>query len=130
MIVYKVVRRASPLKEEIVWKSAVMTRAGCVEYVLGEWAQAPDWLREFGYHLLAFRTLSDARGFATVENEPLAGHCIFKSEAEVMPIYPAPMNVWNIDAKGGFLKRDLSTNDWPPGTVMCRRIKLLEEIEI
>jgi len=100
-----------------------------VTYTEGEWADAPVWLAERGYHLLVFGSYADAKAF------------IFRSSCN-----PSPFRIWECEVEGlakelppiccltsladGVIRinSDLGAG-WPIGTLMARRVKLLRLIE-
>lgn len=94
-----------------------------VYYKVGEWAEAPEWLQEKGYHLLVFETLEQARQFLpfpqTIELE------IWEAEAEDRYALPPMLNTSKL-YDGEFLEARI--NWWPWGTLMYKRIKLIRRV--
>jgi len=92
-----------------------------VIYRQGEWVEAPRWLAVKGYHLLVFESLGSARRYVG-RSMP----CIYRCVVEGV-ITPLPqMLTLRILRQGVF---DFAPYNWPEGTVMVRRVKLLNMIQ-
>jgi len=99
-----------------------------VEYKQNEIVTAPKWLADRGYHLVAFEDLFSA----------IDWHIMHSGElwlAEATGIIRLPARAIDLDMlERGILKRNIvgllfpPLRFWPPGTVMCKTIKLLEKV--
>ena len=134
MRVYKVVKR----REGRLFSAVVEGRAE-VEYKKGVWTTPPRWLEEKGYLLTAFRSLEQAIKFYHVNQFSL-----FKRLGQSPP--PGSLEIWEAEVGEGewkvvqlpqldfFLlgKGKISIwgeeNEWPPGTIMAKRIRLLKKV--
>ena len=117
MIVYKVVK-----KNRKTLSSIVVTKKARVIYEVGKKAVAPKWLREKGYHIVAFDSIDHAYDFA----RHFPHYQIMKCEVEVGDIVsekPHTCHIKHLNA--GFV---LSTRIpyWPDGTIMCESLTPLE----
>jgi len=112
MRVYKVVFKA---------RDGRLTSAiALVEYQPGQWAEAPKWLAEKGYHLFAFKTLEDAR-VAIGDSLCKDFFEIWEAEAEgIVEDLPEPADRIVL-AEGKIVKDDIG---YPDGTVMAKRLKV------
>ena len=125
MRVYKVVRK---VEGRLV--SAVASAAGPgvkVIYKIGGWVSAPRWLRREGYHILAFHSIEDAKEWIEGMHPVLAdgleiwearGEGIINPRKRAIPIWF--LKVGLMDERYGF--------EWPIGTVMCKRVKLIKKV--
>lgn len=113
MIVYKVVHR---YKTNILTSYAAEGQSE-VKYEPGEFAKAPEWLAEKGYHLLVFDHLDAALDFS-----PKAE--VWRAEAEEEMELPKRLTFASLF--GGFIKT--YEDNWPKGTHMYKRVKLLEKV--
>lgn len=97
-----------------------------VKYTPKKWAEAPKWLKEKGYHVLAFNTRRDAKvwidGLQMVF--PYCALEIWEAEADAVR-EPKEMLDFTLLPQGIAVRWD---HEWPLGTVMCRRIKLLKKV--
>lgn len=84
-------------------------------YKVDEWAYAPDWLARLGYHLTAFRTLEQAIQFRH--------DFIYEAVAEDPIQLPPKLDTYYLQL--GIFKEDEDFPNWPIGTVMYKKIKLL-----
>lgn len=93
-----------------------------VTYGTGKFAKAPEWLREWGYHLTAFDTLEHARA------------CMKYS-------YSKHFEMWEAEGKDRVKRLEMfrpeflsdgvlySVNGiWPKGTMMFKEIKLIRRV--
>ena len=113
-VVYKVVVEGN---ENMFVSSAVIGMAE-VTYQLNQWASAPDWLAEKGYHLLVFHNPSHAAAFASDGDTIL----VCTAENEVTPLPPMLL----INLLGNGIAQDTwpgMSRGWPVGTAMYKRIK-------
>jgi len=126
VIVYKVLRKGN-------W-SAWASGKAIIRYKVGEWRSAPLWLGKLGYHIFAFDNLYDARRFARSIGvkaksyfELSRSRRIYEAEAEGVITELLPMlDMSRLETgmayeEGGF---------YPPGTVMCEKIKLLKKVKL
>ena len=139
MIVYKVLRKDM--------KSAWATNKSMVTYKIDKWVFAPKWLAKMGYHLLAFRTLRDAKNFSALngviyrKRDPqrhlYENQCgeIYRAEArEATTILPTMVHNLCTDTKMRFMNY-LNTHiggsiyEFPKGTIMCKQIKLIKKVK-
>ena len=100
--------------------SAIADGAACVEYKPDKWAETPKWLAEKGYYLTAFRDLESARNFVFGDTE------IWKAEAEGIIEELPPLLTFSKLRLRLFLREAF---DWPFGTIMCQRIKLIKRVD-
>ena len=103
-----------------------------LDYSNGKWVVAPNWLAEKGYHPMCFREITED---TYTLMKAMSGY-IYEAEAEdVMEDIPPPMMMVRLSRRE-FTPRPLdfvwpgSTNGWPVGTVMAKRIRLMEEVKI
>ena len=118
--VYKVIRR----EDEFLYSFWAGSCAR-VKYQPNEWAQAPDWLSEKGYHLLAFKSLDMARklhGYMDINYE--IWEAVGESEILALPPVRDPIDLGH----GSLWHRD-DAPLWPEGTCMFRRVKLVKRIQ-
>ena len=106
---------------------AVLSKAS-VKYGREKWAEAPKWLAEKGYHLLVFETLDDTVNFVRPYSNGVLPECgciwMCECEDEIDPI--PDMGYW-FDVGLGNLTMG-PCGEWPPGTRMFKRVKLLHRI--
>ncbi|HID71578.1 MAG TPA: hypothetical protein EYP29_02390 [Thermoplasmata archaeon] len=101
--------------------SAIAVGSAQVSYRKDRFAQAPAFLRKEGYHLFAFRRLKDAKNFVVGYKE----YKIFRAEAKgVTKRLPQPLCISYLGT-GQCIPSFIS---YPEGTIMCQKIKLLEEV--
>ena len=94
-----------------------------VEFIPGQWISAPKWLRKRGYHITVFGSLEDAK--ALMMNS--ADHEIWEVEVEgEICDLPPRQDLWVI--REGELGDKFG--EWPKGTRMVRRVKLVRRVEI
>ena len=101
-----------------------------VRYEIGEWTEAPPHARKMGYHLLAFRTLSEACAF----RDFFGSSCpIYECEG-LYPVEPLPPSLKGEELrrlmKGEVFEPKTKTKEgsWPEGTVMFKKIKLVRQV--
>ena len=124
--VYKVVARHPEDPE--VWCSLTASGPARVCYRVGEPAEAPPWLQDHGYFLLAFRTAAQAtralRGY-----EPRADYAVFEAVAEgIMPLIPRLPARWLARGDARAVARALTEPAryaWPDGTIVAQRLTLV-----
>ena len=103
--------------------SAIVKGQAAVEYIPGEWVEAPEWLRSKEYHLLAFQDLSEAIDFAKLHSATRNLE-IWEAEAEDLVPLPFPLDISRLSVGLAIRIKDY----WPTGTIMCRRLKLLKRV--
>jgi len=132
MIIYKVVRKVYSksflgfIRRKRL-QSAIMTKWLSVNYKIGNFVKAPKKSVKRGYHLTAFKTYENALDF-TITFDSTYGHKIYKAEGwnQILPL-PTILNAFELaDHKKFISNPDWS---WPEGTVMFKKIKLLEEVK-
>lgn len=102
--------------------SRLVTGKAQVRYRIGNWAQAPGWLREKGYHLLAFLDYSYAYDFVS-EIPDGGGGVILKAEA-IGVIHDIPIRCEReMLALGKLVPKPKPDLVWPAGTIMCEKLK-------
>jgi hypothetical protein len=118
----KIIKKVNEEKTSCI----VPSEAGVV-YKEHQWATAPEWLQKAGYHLLVFNNVEDALSFTTD---------IFDSD-----IY-GDIELWTCKVRGKIRRlpehcyffvldeRQLcgSGKDWPEGTEMYKKVKLVKRI--
>jgi len=124
MIVYKVVR-PSPCKS---LKSAVLYKSWLsVNYKVGKFVRAPKEAAKRGYHLTAFKTYQDALNFGPACRK---NYKIYKADGrEPISQLPSMCDIYKLKYNKIFLKDFIHTFFWPKGTLMFKKIKLLEEVK-
>lgn len=119
-ICYKVVAKNNSGK----YTSAIVFKNAEVVYQIGEWVNAPLWLRKRGYHLLAFDDEIRAKEFRFYNT----GLVVFRAEYENKIIELPPLCfVHVVSQEKCLLEKDFP---WPRGTIMVEKIKLLEEVKL
>jgi len=120
-VVFKIVR-VNPKNLQLESVNARGKAKVC--YVPGKWASAPKWLREKGYHLLAFSSLC----LATEEFYFLDESQLWEAEAsEIIEGERLPVTFNLEKLKYGQCCR--SWLYWPKGTVMSPKIKLIRRLK-
>jgi len=108
--------------------SAIVRDKPCVTYSTKKYVKAPEWCSKYGYYLTVFKSWEVFR----------------KSYLNFFSIFELPDNyeVWKVSVKGKvklppFLVCDYleegrfvlnKTKDWPVGTEMFKKVKLIERI--
>jgi len=92
-------------------------------YRPGEWVEAPMWLQERGYHILAFRTKKDAKNYIP----KWAVYEIWEAEAPQI-IQDLPPELDKKALSKGFFIQSRNLGGWPRGTVMVPKIKLVKKV--
>jgi hypothetical protein len=115
-IVYKVAYR--DIEGNIV--SRIAELAAEVIYKVDKFVSAPEWLAEMGYHLLVFESKKRAEKW----------HCsrfaeIWEAEAEDEVPLPDKLHLGYLLT---YSKTEFSGADWPGGTRMYKRVKLLRRV--
>jgi len=101
----------------------VSSVVGLVEYIPGQWAEAPPGLADQGYHLTAYNSREAAE--LEVAQGPGMGWPLVIRECEVEGIVPLPpcgLPGVNRHMAG---PRIFEPGPWPDGTVMARRVRVL-----
>jgi hypothetical protein len=107
-----------------------------IVYDIGKWCEPPRWLSQMGLGICTFEELLFARQFTdTAYMFPPDGNIsaadptfpIFEVEAdgEIFPL-PTFASIESLDHFGWF--HPLPKANWPEGTRMFRRVKLLREV--
>ena len=95
-----------------------------VTYELKKWVQAPEWLRNKGYHLFAFSNYEKAEEFVLEAYDNMGG-IIYKARAkEVTKILP--VKCYREDLANGNLNPKRWDTTWPRDTIMCKKIQILK----
>jgi len=90
-----------------------------VEYKINEWAKAPKWLADKGYHLCVFKTKKDM-----FESGFIGRYFIVEIKNKIKKL-PKFCNAADIH-HGIIIEND---RDWPEGTVMAKQVKLIREVK-
>lgn len=115
--------------------SAMCVGKAAINYHIGKWCEPPQWLLQMGYGILTFEEILFARRFTNttylvapdwiiLDADPT--YPIFKIEADG-EIFPLPSFALIDSLDLGWLHPSPKVN-WPEGTRMFRRIKLLREV--
>jgi len=121
MKVYKVVRK-SRAKDPNRYLSAIVNKKALVIYKVGEWAVAPQWLRELNLHPVAFETLASAISFREFYGG--SSYSIFEAETDDW-FEPG----WTCDSYERISNGKHNNHwDWPGNTIMCKRLMLLKKV--
>lgn len=104
-----------------------------VQYVVGQWVYAPQWLAVSGYHLTYFESLYFARRHlglgCGLDTSFCIWSCEIRHEVELPPI------LWPTELDNGRkvkivpLTSNSSAINWPDGTRMAHAIKILDLIQ-
>ena len=100
-----------------------------VEYKIGEYVGTPDWLKKQGYYLTVFENIKTLKQYAKKRNlEPeLFRYFICDCEEKVN----LPRIAGYVDyIKHGILVLSKYHAEWPRGTRMFKKVKLIKEIEL
>ena len=133
-IVYKVVRRSFVGLTSCAAPNELRTF-----YSKDEWTEADPWPLSKGYGLCVFETFEDARAFQ--KSFYIGGGEIWKAEAEEQ-LVPLPvfrsfqhLRTWSLEGVGPERSLEelwasslLIGQDWPDGTHMYKRVRLLQRI--
>ena len=92
-----------------------------VKYKRNEWAVAPDWLAQKGYHLTYFKSLARAKELALGDNE--IWECEVEGEVSPLP----QLSCLGDLAKGLLFPFSLG---WPDGTGMAEKIMITKRIQL
>ena len=115
---YKVVRE----KEGKLYSALIMDW-GVTEYKVGEWIQAPELFRKYGYYLYVFKEFKNAIAFineAFTDKDDLRIYkCFVRGKHKIVRIPPA-LDIWNYESKG-ILTEMLYVNSSLPYRLMERR---------
>lgn len=106
--------------DEIELSSAFIDGKDKVIYKPCEWTQTHKYLDDLGYYLCVFESLKRAEIF--INNEFLYDCLIFECEIEDKLI--SLPNKKDYDRSLGIMF-DYNYNDWPVGTIMAKRVKLI-----
>jgi len=144
-ICYKVVNE---LFDSDYYYSTISILTGVI-YKINEWVYTPEENAKYGYYLLAFDTLENAKRFKINSLNPLIlSNRIFKAEYnKIMPLKPIlyeygidSYNVKDILENREKIKRkskneykliwyESNNSGWPEGTIMVDKIKLIERVD-
>lgn len=124
--IYKVVRAPAGGRFRRKRFSVVASDDAAVFYKVRRWVEAPKHLARRGYHLLAFDSLPEAIAFKRRPHAPEALE-IWRAEGEgeVKPL-PQMLVPLFLDETDELTPWE---HDWPAGTVMYKRIKLVERVD-
>jgi len=130
VIVYKVCRiEGEKIKSMVMEETTSIKDTASITYVVDKWIEAPQWLRDNGYHITAFDSLPSAEKFITsLYSVVPSQYKIYECYAlgyigkESLPKYCYPYSVMQ-----GKLKVSPAVH-WPQGTVMVKKIKLVKEV--
>ena len=117
--VYKLVKRVD---DKLV--SIKATGEAQVEYKVGEWSQAPEWLKKEGYDLCIFKEQATAEKVQQVwEKDSI----LFECEAENVHYTDQPyLSIHHLD-RGEI--SDYGGASWPTlAQVMAEKVRLIKEI--
>ena len=106
------------------YASAIATGPARVYYSVGCFAKAPKWLADQGYHLTVFDSLKNA---ATFVSSSSGASSIFRCECLGKVPLPDAQYVRGVSS-GALDDSDHSTHDWPKGTGMFRRVKIIDRV--
>jgi len=113
---------------------SIFTVRHCVQYKECKWVSAPKEMADKGYHLLAFDGQEHARYFIET--------CLLHREYSTGLGLIKPAEAWVCEAEGIIPYEELpqilgsmwvpmpAGSHWPRGTVMARRLRLVERIRI
>lgn len=128
---YKVVA-----KRRGILASAMCVGEAAINYHIGKWCEPPRWLSQVGYGILTFEELLFARQFTNAAYFFAPGWSIMAADLKFLifeveadgEIFPLPTfaSINHLD-RFGWLHPSPKVN-WPEGTRMFRRIKLLREV--
>ena len=96
-----------------------------VLYRLNRWVEAPECMKRIGYHLLVFDSLKKAEYFAgkQFKDYVVIYECNIKNEIKNKP---PRLFGWTFRH---FKNKEKILFDWPEGTVMAEKVKLIKEIK-
>lgn len=96
-----------------------------VRYKLNEWVSAPLLLADRGYGLTVFKSQADARYFIHLERgEKRLFACRIQTPMELSSFHIVLIVNGDLPPYSDPPYR----KSWPPGTVMCKKVKLVKEI--
>ena len=105
-------------------ESAMVFGCASIIYEIGEYVKAPGFLSKRGYHPLAFTNKKAAKAFQKTAMMDKSKLWQADGEDRVKPL--PKMLQWGLLGAGYF---DDAWVDWPKGTAMFEKIKLLKEVE-
>ncbi|MAH48645.1 hypothetical protein CMI37_22660 [Candidatus Pacearchaeota archaeon] len=126
MTAYKVVRESAGGR----LTSFLTDGEASVQYLIGEWVHAPEWLQREGYHLMVLENPRCVREF---------GRILYGVE-----VWPCNVQIWECDvvgmlstlptemlysewlAAGMYRPSAVLRDQWPYGTLMVERVRLTE----
>ena len=130
MKVYKVLQRVD---DKLF--SAVVEDIARVEYKIGEYSEAPQWLQDQGYHITAFQNLIGAKSFI-IDDMPCTKSELEIYKCEARDIFekaqlPPSLTVWELQQLFELDEYILPVRSsvWPWGTIMCLKLKPVRKIE-
>ncbi len=97
-----------------------------VQYQIGEWVEAPEWLAKRGYGLFVFDGLKNAREFAR-EFADLSRTKMWRCKIEGK-YKKLPPNL-SVDGINRGIIVPAEAKDFPKGAVMAKRVKLIRQIK-
>jgi len=104
-----------------------------VSYSIGEWSSAPGWLLKRGYGLMVFQDIACVHEFLRHEflryEPPLSPPPLYRVAIEGLLPPPLPPRQLLYALSCGQFQDDLKDTTFPKGTLMCRRVKLLREVD-
>ena len=95
-----------------------------VEYHIDEWVSAPSWLARKGYYLLAFNAKAQAYRFCSTWADSAEVY-VAEAEGEILPL---PIQLYPSTVASGSANKKYNWGEWPTGTRMFERIKLLTRV--
>ena len=111
---------------------------GTVQYIPGKWVEAPELAQKYGYHLTVFEIFEDAEAWVIrAESSSLEiWECeIILAKRIMPPIYWAigssslvEFAKENNKSKQYFYGNSPEQLDWPKGTLMAKKVKLIRKV--
>lgn len=121
---YKVVRKKNGKYYSLIVKG----NKNVIEYKINTEIEAPKWLREKGYHIIVFDSITNAMGFKNSRKEIiLEVKC--KGIITDLPIMKAWAHVQSKDfSKKNFDIIPQNYQPWPTGTIMAKIVNPIREV--
>ena len=126
---YKVVR-AIVINKELKYFSAFLNPGkGGIEYKINKWVSTPRQFARHGYYLTYFNTIENANAFISHwaiswDADLMIFKCVASRPTKTLPPRLIPNYLPKLR-----INPVRSSQKWPRGTMMARRIKLIEEVE-
>jgi hypothetical protein len=123
---FKVVR---PLGDDLVsiaaYNDGLYLYSAQATYIPDEWAEAPEQMASFGYHLTAFQELKNARKFFVYNGYSSVAAQVWECEIDEQVELPKrlKLSVWHLDG----VMEPLGFG-WPDNTIMAKRIKITRRV--